>query len=149
MGMGKPSSGVEELREKVRKKFVEAEAYPLQRALELADKFADLATLTKNGDVSVKFRGTTKEKVAAVAITKFLGEQLKETLNVETKADITVDDAARYAGIDKPVAIARLKDLVDGKLLERISRGVFCVRSFSRAEEWIKDLHQKYVKRKS
>lgn len=137
----------EKLREKVLKKFVEEKAYSSQFVLELAEKFADIATITTAGDVVIKCKCSVIDRVATVAIARFLGNLLKDEIKADIPAEVTSEEVARYAGIDKSVASARLKDLTDGGLLNKPSRGVFKVRSPSHAGRWIDILHKKYIKK--
>lgn len=134
--------------EEIIKKFVRKEVATPKFVLGLADKLADIATITPAGDVSVERRCSTKGRVAAVAIARFLGHMLKEKLKIDIKAEVSREEVAKYAGTDKVVASARLKDLTDEGLLERISPGVFRVRSLSQAERWIDRLCKEYVKKK-
>lgn len=138
----------EKLRERVLKKFVERKAYSPQFVLELAEKFADMATITTAGNVVIKCKCSVKDRVAIVAIARFLGNLLKDEIKSNIPAEVTSKEVAKYAGIDKFMAAARLKDLTDGGLLDKPSRGVFKVRSPSHAENWIDSLHEKYFKKK-
>lgn len=137
------------LRERVIKKFVEEKAYSPKDMLQLADKFSDLAAITAAGEVSFKckFRADI-DKVAIISIARFLGELLREETKIDVKAEVTNEEVAKFAMLDKPVAAARLNDLVKDGLLTRVSRGVFKVKYLSRAEKWVNHLYQKYVKTK-
>lgn len=116
--------------------------------LELADKFADLAAITAAGEVSLKCKcRIDMDKIAIISIARFLGELLKEETKIDVKAEVTAEEVAKYAMLDKPVAAARLNDLVKDGLLTRVSRGIFKVKYISRAEKWIDRLHKKYIKK--
>lgn len=138
---------VKALREQVIKKFIEERAFTPRDVLELTERFANLAKITAAGDVSIKCRcHTTRDKIAIILIARFLGEQLKEEAKIDVKAEVTTEEVSKYAMIDKQVATARLKELVDAGLLTRISPGVFRVRSMSQVEKWVNRLCEKYVK---
>jgi len=151
MGVDKisaPERKTDALRERVIKKFIEEKAYSPKDVLELADKFADLAAITAAGEVSLKCKCRTDiDKIAIISIARFLGELLKEETKIDVKAEVTAEEVARYAMLDKSVAAARLNDLVKDGLLTRVSRGVFRVKYISRAEKWVDHLHQKYIKK--
>lgn len=137
------------LRERVIKKFIEEKAYTPKDVLELAEKFADLAAITANGEVSFKCKCRSDvDKVAIISIARFLGELLKEETKIDVKADVTIEEVTRYAMLDKPIATARLNDLVKDGLLGRVSRGVFKVKNKSKMEKWIDLLHQKYIEKR-
>jgi hypothetical protein len=135
--------------EEIIKKFVKKEVAAPQFMFGLVDKLADIVTITPDGNVSVIRKCPTKDRVAAVAIARFLGHALEEKLKIDIKAEISREEVTRYAGIDKLAASARLKDLTDEGLLERITPGIFRVRSLSQAERWIDLLCEKYVKKKA
>jgi DNA-binding transcriptional ArsR family regulator len=132
-------------KEEVIKKFLKEKKVTPEFILELTDKLADMATITPAGEVLIERGCSIKDKVALITIARFLGSQLKEEIKTEVKAESTVEEVARYAGISKPVASARLKDLKDEGLLESPARGIFRVRSVFQAEKWISSLHKKYV----
>lgn len=148
--MGKMSAREKEantLREKVIKKFIEEKAYSPKDILELTEKFADLAAITATGDVSIKCKCRADiDKVAIISIARFLGELIREETKINVKAEVATEEVEKYAALDKPVAAARLKDLVDDGLLTRVSPGVFRVKYISRAEKWIERLLRKYKK---
>ena len=132
--------------ETIIKKFLKEKKVTPEFILKLTDKFADIATIMPTGEVSIKCECSTKDKVATIMIARFLGSQLKEKIKIDIKAEVTVEEVARYALISKSVASARLKDLKDEGLLESPARGIFRVRSISQAEKWIASLHKKYVR---
>lgn len=127
------------------KKFVEEKAYTPENLMELAGKLADIATISTVGDVFIKRECSNKDKIAAIAIARFLGARLKNEIKAKINAEVTREEVARYADTDETIASARVKDLVEDGLLERVSRGVFRVKSLSQAEKWIDRLCKKYV----
>jgi len=133
--------------EEILKKFLKEKVPTSTFVLELADKLADIVTITPAGDVSFERKCSIKDRVVAIMIARFLGNLLKEKTKVDIKAEVNREEVAGYAGTDKFVASARLKDFTDKGLLERLSPGVFRVRSLSQAERWIDFLCEKYVKK--
>lgn len=134
--------------EEILKKFLKEKMPTSKFVLGLVDKLAGIATITPAGDVSIERKCSNKDRVVAITIARFLGNLLKEKIKIDIKAEVSREEVVRYAGIDKFVASARLKDLTDEGLLNRLSPGVFRVRSLSQAEKWIDRLCQKYVKKK-
>lgn len=132
-------------RKEALKKFVEEKAYAPENLTELAGKLADIATISTVGDVFIKRKCSNKDKIAAIAIARFLGARLKNEIKAKINAEVTREEVARYASTDKIIASARVKDLVEDGLLERVSRGVFRVKSLSQAEKWVDRLRKKYV----
>jgi DNA-binding transcriptional ArsR family regulator len=133
--------------QRVVKKFVQ-EKPSIEFVFSLVDKLADMATITPSGEVSVKIGGTTRDRVALITIARFLANLIKEKIGTEIKAEISCGEVARQAGIKRPVAVARLKELKDDGLLESPVKGVYRVRSVYQAEKWITSLHSKYVTKK-
>ncbi len=134
--------------EEIIKKFIKERPATPQFVLDLADKLSAIATITPAGDVSIERKSSIKDRIAAITIARFLGYLLRDRTKVAIKAEISREEVAKYAGTDKFVASARLKDLKDDGLLDSPSRGIFKVRSLSQAERWIDRLHEKYVKKR-
>lgn len=132
-------------KEQIIKKFFREKTFAAQDLLKLVEKFSDLATITETGEVNIRCKCRSKDRVAIVAIARFLAQQLKDETQIEVKAEVTAEEVSKFADMDKGTATARLKELVDAGLLTRVRRGVFRVKSMSQAEKWINTLYEEYI----
>jgi len=133
---------MEELERRVREKFFEEREYNKEYVLRFIERIADFVTVNpKTQEVNIiKSKLTTKEKVCLVVIARFLANQLEEGISPE----VTIEEVARYTRIDEPQVRARLSELVDERVLYRVAKGVYSVRSFSAIEKWVNSIIEKY-----
>ena len=130
---------LEEQKKRAFEKFFEEAEFEPRELYQLMEKVGEhLATINRKGDVFIKGEALTdKDKVAVVAIARFLANQADNKIN----PTITAEEVVRYTQLDKNVVSARLSDLVKEGLLLRVERGVYKARSLPRVKEYLSLIH--------
>jgi hypothetical protein len=135
----------EGLRTRTIKKFVEDREFEEVKMLELVDRLSDYATVNKLGDVFLKKEDLTDgEKAMIVLSARFLGHYLEPESMNETAS---VEDVVRYGNMDKMIANARLAELSNEHLVDRVGKGMYRVRSAATLQKWLDGLGAKYYEK--
>jgi len=133
----------EDLIKKAKEIFFEDIEFEPKELYEIVKKCANFCTMNpKTGEVLLKRIDLTgKDRVALVAIARFLGNQLDSNVS----PTVTVEEVSKYAMLDKDTTTARLSELTKEGLLVREGGGVYKVRSFATLRKFIQDVEAKFM----
>lgn len=141
----KEEKELEVKKKKALEKFLEDREFSPEEIYDLVDKCANFVTINRSGDVFIKGRLTVKEKIALIAIARFLGHRV---INEKINSMVTIEEVAHYASTDESIARARLSDLArKDSLLRSIERGSYTVKSLVAAKKFIEHLEMKRIKK--
>lgn len=108
--------------DELKKRFI-VEGDALKARLEpLIDKAVKHCLVDKNGQVRItRPKMPARDQVMLVLVARALASQLEPQIS----ADVTVSEIAKYTGLPENQVRARGRDLIDGRLAESSSPGVY------------------------
>ena len=129
-----------DLTELKRKFIVSSTQYDEERVPKLIERMLKYCKVDDKGRVIFENPDlTTRERVKAVMLAKFLASKLDENIS----ADMDADDISTSANIPRDQAIARANEFVSNKYFMRIGKARYAIAAFS-VDKILNELDSKY-----
>lgn len=135
--MENPNKSLEELKKEF---IVNKEEYSKQRLPNFIQRTLKYCKVNSESGIHIEnFALTIRDRIAIALTARFLANQLEPSI----KAEMSGEELSTFLDVDKPVVYARLKDLSDVKMIQRLEKGTYQIIPYS-IESLLDELDAKY-----
>ena len=127
--------------EELKKEFIiNKEEYSKQKLPNFIGRTLKYCKVNSESGIHIEnFALTIRDKIAISLTARFLANQLEHSI----KAEMSGEDLSTFLDVDKPVVYARLKDLSDIKMVQRLEKGTYQIVPYY-IESLLDELDAKY-----
>ncbi|RLF02756.1 MAG: hypothetical protein DRK00_09625 [Thermoprotei archaeon] len=129
--------------ERLKKEFIVTEEEEVERLRKALEKILPLAKVTKTGTVLFERSDLAgADRVALVIAARYLAGRLDDSIRQE----VSLAEISEMTGLKKKAVSARISELADKGLVDRVNRGLYKARGLFSVEKIIEEMSNKYMK---